>query len=379
MANKYDVVISFDTTGSMSSCINEVRKNVTEIVNRLFSEIEGIRIGIVAHGDYCDEKTTYLMKSVDLCEAANKNKIVSFIKETGNTGGGDYPEAYEYVLREVQKMSWSSESLRALVMIGDAYPHDVDSNPHKIDWKNEVKELKDMGINIYSVQALKSGSGLSYTFYKQMAQMTNGYHLFLDQFSYIRDMLLAICFKQVGEERLMNYEQEMVNRNVGMNNSMRKMFDTMLGRASTVVENIAEESAVGASGEAEDEEDEGDGILRECPPAKYQVLTVDRDMSIKEFVAENGLEFKAGKGFYEFTKPETISPKKLVVLMKKDTHQLYEGNHARKIAKIGKETKKYKPTDLADYRMFIQSTSYNRKLIAGQGFLYEAADFGMGH
>ena len=137
MTNKYDVVISFDTTGSMSSCIREVRKNITEIVDRLFLEIEGIRIGIVAHGDYCDEASTYLMKSVDLCDASNKKLIVDFIKETGNTQGGDYPEAYEYVLREVQKMGWSSESLRALIMIGDAYPHNVDSNPHKIDWKTE--------------------------------------------------------------------------------------------------------------------------------------------------------------------------------------------------------------------------------------------------
>jgi hypothetical protein len=40
------------------------------------------------------------------------------------------------------------------------------------------------------------------------------------------------------------------------------------------------------------------------------------------------------------------------------------------------ETKKYKPSDIRDYRVFIQSTSYNRKLIGGTGFLYEAEDYG---
>src|SRR5438309_7055523 len=98
--SKYDVVFSFDTTGSMSSCIQQVRKNIKNITERLFKEISGIRIGIVAHGDYCDEKSTYLMKSIDL--TSDMNKIIEFINNVENTDGGDYPEAYEYVLREIQ-------------------------------------------------------------------------------------------------------------------------------------------------------------------------------------------------------------------------------------------------------------------------------------
>ena len=127
----YDIVISFDTTGSMSQCIREVRRQVKETVLRLFNEIPGIRIGIVAHGDYCDKDSSYLMKFVDLTNESQK--IVDFINDVGDTGGGDYPEAYEYVLREVQKLSWNSDSMRALVMIGDAYPHDKNDNPEKID------------------------------------------------------------------------------------------------------------------------------------------------------------------------------------------------------------------------------------------------------
>jgi hypothetical protein len=48
----YDVVFSFDTTGSMSQCIGEVRRKVKQVISRLFQEIPGIKIGIVAHGDY---------------------------------------------------------------------------------------------------------------------------------------------------------------------------------------------------------------------------------------------------------------------------------------------------------------------------------------
>jgi hypothetical protein len=392
--DSYDIVFSFDTTGSMSQCIREVRRKVKEVVLQLFTEIPGIRIGVVAHGDYCDKDDTYLMKHVDITN--DSQKIIDFITNVGDTGGGDYPEAYEYVLREVQKLSWNSDAMRALVMIGDAYPHDKDDNPEKIDWKEQVEEIKKMGINIYSVQALDSGSGKSYTFYKQMASITNGYHLKLDQFSYINQMMLAICFNQMGSESLEKYEQELKSKEYGMTFGIRKMFDVMLKRTSTepnITElDITEPSSrstrrsritstsmeSGSEGleHGSSEVVADPSLLKSCPPAKYQVLQVDEDCSIKSFVEGRGLSFKAGKGFYEFTKSETIGSNKEVILMKKDTGELFEGEVARAIIGLKNESKKYSPKDVRDYRVFIQSTSYNRKLIGGTGFLYEASDFG---
>ena len=368
MSTSYDIVFSFDTTGSMSQCIKEVKRKVKEVVLRLFKEIHGIRIGIVAHGDYCDKNSPYLMKHIDLC--SDSQKIIDFINSVENTNGGDYPEAYEYVLREIQKFNWNSESMRALVMIGDAYPHNKEDTPDKIDWKEEVEEIKKMGVNIYSVQALNSGNARSYTFYKQMASTTNGYHLMLDQFSTINDMMLAICFNQMGSETLEKYEQEIKEREYGMSIGLRKMFDVMLKRKTEDVPMIAPSSSTSSSTPVDY------SLLRSCVPAKYQVLVVDEDCSIKTFVEGRGLAFKKGKGFYEFTKSETIGEKKEVVLMKKTTGELFEGEVARSIIGLTSGDKKYKPSDIADYRVFIQSTSYNRKLIGGTGFLYEADDFG---
>lgn len=39
----------------MSSCIADVRRNIGKLVDKLFDEIPGLRIGLVAHGDYCDK------------------------------------------------------------------------------------------------------------------------------------------------------------------------------------------------------------------------------------------------------------------------------------------------------------------------------------
>src|SRR6516164_2039349 len=45
-----EVVISFDTTGSMYPVLTQVRRNVEDVVNRLFREIPNIRIGVITHG-----------------------------------------------------------------------------------------------------------------------------------------------------------------------------------------------------------------------------------------------------------------------------------------------------------------------------------------
>ena len=59
--------------------------------------------------------------------------------------------------------------------------------------------------------------------------------------------------------------------------------------------------------------------------------------------------------------------------MDKSTGELYEGDVARTIAGITKneERAKVKPGNLDKYRVYIQSTSPNRKLLKNQGFLYE--------
>ena len=52
-------------------------------------------------------------------------------------------------------------------------------------------------------------------------------------------------------------------------------------------------------------------------PGRFQVLDVDERCDIRTFVQRNGLIFRPGRGFYEFTKPEKVSDKKEVVLVDK--------------------------------------------------------------
>ena len=349
--NNVEVVFSFDTTGSMYPCITQVRRNIKNTVNRLINEIPGMRIGIIAHGDYCDAGSTYVIEKFDL--SSNIDAICNFVQNVGNTGGGDAPECYELVLHEAQSLSWTNAVSKSLVVIGDDLPHPPNYTERKINWRQEIDQLSAMGITVYGVQALNRGYAT--LFYKEIAEKSGGFHITLDQFAYITDLFLAVCYQQSSNEQLQAYEQE-IKEQERMSRGLNKIFDTMLKRTPS--------------------SDYSEADLRAVPPGRFQVLKVDNDISIKAFVLENGLTFKTGRGFYEFTKTETIQSQKEIILMDRKTGDLFQGEAAREMLglPVG-STVRIKPNNLEKYMVFVQSTSANRKLIGETSFLYEVEDW----
>lgn len=349
--NRVEVVFSFDTTGSMYPCLAQVRKKLGSTVSRLMKEIPGMRIGIIAHGDYCDAGSTYVTKVLDLTD--DKDAIVRFVERVEPTGGGDAPECYELVLNQARALSWTPGYTKAFVLIGDDVPHGPGQNPRKLDWRAEVDALGSLGIPVYGVQALNRRHATP--FYKELAAKSGGFHLSLDQFAYITDTVLAICYKQSGDLKLQAYETEVAGEG-RMSRGLNKVFNTMLRRETPA-----------AYAETD---------LRAVPPGRFQFLDVDKDSPIKNFVLENGLRFKTGRGFYEFTKTETIQGRKEVVLMDRKTGDLFSGDGARELLGLPPgETVRIRPASLEKYVVFVQSTSSNRKLVGGSRFLYEVEDW----
>ena len=148
-----EIVFSFDTTGSMGGVLLQVRRQVQDIINRLFADIPGLRVAVFAHGDYCDH-SNYVTKFVDFTN--DVNKLCHFVETVKSTGGGDWEECYELVLRQVrEELSWTPGTQRSLVMIGDAIPHDTNytMNKDKIDWEKETNRLaQEMVGEHYSLQ-----------------------------------------------------------------------------------------------------------------------------------------------------------------------------------------------------------------------------------
>ena len=136
--------------------------------------------------------------------------------------------------------------------------------------------------------------------------------------------------------------------------------------------------------------DETPDTLAEVNKERFKILHVPKKCTIKQFVLSNNLEFKVGRGFYEFTKPEIISHKKEVVLVDKDSGEFFSGRDAARMIKgtmqhltiinfINFKTivfpagsgLRIPPTTFTKWRVFVQSTSYGRNLMSGTSFLYE--------
>lgn len=108
-----EVAFSWDTTGSMSPCIDNVRKHIEKTCEELFQDIPNLKIGMISHGDYCDGENCYHVLKL----TNKKEDIFDFIRNTPNTSGGDQPECYELALNLTKSIGWTGKGV--LVMIGD--------------------------------------------------------------------------------------------------------------------------------------------------------------------------------------------------------------------------------------------------------------------
>lgn len=361
------IVFTFDTTGSMYPCLTQTRRSIVETVRRLFKEIPDLRIGIIAHGDYCDARSSYVTKLLDLTD--DERAITKFVESVGATGGGDSPEAYELALHEARtRMSWKAGDTKIVVLIGDDVPHDPHyrENVKKLDWRNELSLMLEANIKVYGVQALRRSHATA--FYKEIAEKTGGFHLNLDQFSHVQDLIFAVCFKQQGDGALEAFEAE-VTSSGRMNRSLDAMFEILYGRGPKA---RAETVSAPTSRRRRPYFVDSSTGLKPVHPARFQVLRVDDDASIMDFVEDNGLTFRKGRGFYELTKTVKVQHHKEIILQDRRTGDFYTGAAARDLLGLPRGADaKLKPVDLDKYKVFIQSTSVNRKLLGDTHFLYE--------
>jgi hypothetical protein len=82
-------------------------------------------------------------------------------------------------------------------------------------------------------------------------------------------------------------------------------------------------------------------------------------------------QYRPGHAYYELTKPENLQSYKDVVIMDRDSGKIYGGTEARAILGAGGGDQRVKIKNLATYRVFVQSTSSNRKLVRGTTLLYK--------
>ncbi len=198
-----DMVIAFDTTGSMYSYIEAVKKHVIDLIPKLFAANPKLKVSIVAFGDYCDMRSKSdfddAYQVIDLTD--NENKLIKFVKKARNTCGGDSDEFYELVIKKiVEETSWREGSTKSVLLIADANPHKIGYSfdgiirNNKIDWREEAKKAAAKGIKIDTMQC-----SIGRTWYKELSRMTNGINLPFKTDSKTSQVIEAASYARGGE------------------------------------------------------------------------------------------------------------------------------------------------------------------------------------
>lgn len=84
-----EICFSFDTTISMTSYVDQVKARLQDMVQKLKSDIPGIRIALFAHGDYYQKeyknKNPYVTRHIDFTD--DIPELCKFIKDSVPTTG----------------------------------------------------------------------------------------------------------------------------------------------------------------------------------------------------------------------------------------------------------------------------------------------------
>jgi hypothetical protein len=207
-----DMVIAFDTTGSMNAYIKAVKLQVKELIPKLFKQNPDLRIGIVAFGDYCDMPSKDRFgKAYQVCELTdNENRLIEFITKAQSTSGGDSDEFYELVIKKiVEETNWREGSTKAVLLIADAEPHRVGYSyndrvvNNQIDWREEAKKAAEKGIKFDTLTINKTG------WYKELSSTTNGVSAPFSTSSKTSQLVEAAALARGGEKTRGLYETTM--------------------------------------------------------------------------------------------------------------------------------------------------------------------------
>jgi hypothetical protein len=120
--NGLDIVITFDSTGSMDGEIRQVKEQISRIGGALLKLVPKARIGLCTYRDQGEE---YVVRGIPLTN--NIQEVQEFLAHVEADGGGDAPEAVQEGLQwSLQQNQFRSGARNVILIFGDAPPHSDD-------------------------------------------------------------------------------------------------------------------------------------------------------------------------------------------------------------------------------------------------------------
>ena len=149
-----DLVFAIDATGSMKNDIDKLKSDMQPLLQELFGETPGTRVGLLFYRDYGD---TFKYMDLPVKVFPFTSNYTSFSKNLNSIRiygkeGGDIPEAvYEAMYASCEFYSWRTTAQKKIILIGDAEPHPTPRGSKKYSKDYVMGIAESRKIKIHSI------------------------------------------------------------------------------------------------------------------------------------------------------------------------------------------------------------------------------------
>ena len=148
-AKNQNVAFMFDTTGSMSSLINNYKQEALRLATEVYKN--GGKIALYEYRDLADPFPPRLKCNFETCTVESFTEAINNLS-TGN--GGDTAESVlSAALTALNNLNWTRNAIKSMVFLTDAGYHQTENfNGETIDIKAVVKRSLEIDpVNIYTI------------------------------------------------------------------------------------------------------------------------------------------------------------------------------------------------------------------------------------
>lgn len=195
--NQVQIAFMVDATGSMGDELEFLKMDLKKVINEVQKTNTQLKIS-TATVFYRDEGDEYVVKHSPFTE--DINQTIEFISQQRADGGGDFPEAVDKALVQLNQLQWQPEArTRIAFLVLDAPPHNKPAVISSIQYS--VKTAAASGIKLIPVVA----SGIDKTtefLIRFIAMYSNGTYVFITDHSGIGNKHLEPSVGEYQVEKL---------------------------------------------------------------------------------------------------------------------------------------------------------------------------------
>jgi serine/threonine protein kinase/Mg-chelatase subunit ChlD len=188
-----DVVIVFDSTGSMDGEIGQLKRQIEKTSSALWRLIPKARIGLTTYRDTGEDYVAY-----GLPLTSDIGEIEKFLDKVTANGGGDLPEAVDAGMDwTLTHNSFRPGARKVMLIFGDAPPH-ADKTTTCLEMANEFRELHSGKVSTISCRA-----AFPFIAFDQIARASGGEAVATTDVKEIMTELMVAAFGGDHRERVL--------------------------------------------------------------------------------------------------------------------------------------------------------------------------------